>query len=116
MIQCLIASQSSGLITSISFADDALWLLNEMNFICWIHKGIINEFINYLQLHIFPNPTRSKFRRKVPTEIVDARAKYEQDMTKANADAVDNGFMRQSDSRMPLFQEKKSTVSFGKGS
>jgi len=29
---------------------------------------------------------------------------------------VDNSFLRQSDSRMPLFQERKSTVSFGKGS
>jgi hypothetical protein len=53
---------------------------------------------------------------KIPTEFVEARAKYEQDMTKANADAVDNSFMRQSDHRMPLFQEKKSSVSFGKGS
>jgi hypothetical protein len=30
-------------------------------------------------------------------------------------DAVDNNLMRQNDPRMPLFNEKKSTVSFGKG-
>jgi hypothetical protein len=28
---------------------------------------------------------------------------------------VDNSFMRQSDARMPLFNERKSTTSFGKG-
>jgi hypothetical protein len=30
-------------------------------------------------------------------------------------DAVDNNFMRESDARMPLFAEKRSKVSFGKG-
>ena len=30
-------------------------------------------------------------------------------------DAVDNNLMRQNDPRMPLFNEKKSTVTFGKG-
>jgi hypothetical protein len=35
--------------------------------------------------------------------------------TQAQTDAVDNSFMRQSDARMPLFQERKSSSSFGKG-
>ncbi len=37
------------------------------------------------------------------------------DMTQAQADAVDNNLMRQSDARMPIFNERKSTTSFGKG-
>lgn len=53
---------------------------------------------------------------KIPTEFVQARMDYEAAQTQKNADAVDNSFMRQSDIRMPLFQERKSTVSFGKGS
>jgi len=50
---------------------------------------------------------------KIPEEFVQARFDYESNQTQANADAVDNSFLRQSDSRMPLFQERKSTVSFG---
>ena len=38
---------------------------------------------------------------------------YENNMTKQQAEAVDNSFMRQNDARMPLFSERKSTVSFG---
>ena len=53
---------------------------------------------------------------KIPEEFVKARMDYEANQTQANAEAVDNSFMRQSDTRMPLFQERKSTVSFGKGS
>jgi hypothetical protein len=36
-------------------------------------------------------------------------------MTQAQADAVDNNLMRQSDARMPIFNERKSSTSFGKG-
>ena len=50
---------------------------------------------------------------KAPEEIVAQRMEYEARQTAAQADAVDNSFMRQSDTRMPLFSEKKSTVSFG---
>jgi len=50
---------------------------------------------------------------KAPEEMVEQRAKYEADQTAAQADAVDNSFMRQNDARMPLFSEKKSTVTFG---
>jgi len=52
---------------------------------------------------------------KIPTEFVSARFAYEAKETKAQAEAVDNNLMRQSDPRMPIFQERKSTVSFGKG-
>jgi len=50
---------------------------------------------------------------KAPEEMIEQRAKYEADQTAAQADAVDNSFMRQNDARMPLFSEKKSTVTFG---
>jgi len=51
---------------------------------------------------------------KAPEEYVKQRMEYEAQMTQSQADAVDNSFMRQNDARMPLFSEKKSTVSFGK--
>ena len=38
-----------------------------------------------------------------------------QQLTDSQTRAVDNSFMRQNDPRMPLFNERKSTVSFGKG-
>jgi hypothetical protein len=53
---------------------------------------------------------------KTPTEFVQQRADYYAQQTQAQTDAVDNSLMRQSDPRMPLFNERKSTTSFGKGS
>jgi hypothetical protein len=52
---------------------------------------------------------------KIPTEFMDQRKAYYAKATKDNMDAVDNTFMRENDSRMPLFKEKRSTTSFGKG-
>jgi len=52
---------------------------------------------------------------KTPTEFVEQRNSHFSQVTQAQADAVDNSFMRQSDARMPLFQERKSSSSFGKG-
>ena len=51
---------------------------------------------------------------KAPEEFVKQRMDYEANMTQSQAEAVDNSFMRQNDARMPLFSEKKSTVTFGK--
>lgn len=53
---------------------------------------------------------------KTPVEFVEQRNKYYADQTQAQTEAVDNNLMRQSDSRMPLFNERKSSTSFGKGS
>jgi hypothetical protein len=53
---------------------------------------------------------------KTPTEFVKQRADYYSQQTQSQAEAVDNNLMRQSDPRMPLFNERKSTTSFGKGS
>jgi hypothetical protein len=52
---------------------------------------------------------------KTPTEFVQQRAAYYAEQTQAQTDAVDNSLMRQSDPRMPLFKENKSSTSFGKG-
>ena len=52
---------------------------------------------------------------KIPTEMLEQRATYYADQTQAQTDAVDNSLMRQSDPRMPLFNERKSSSSFGKG-
>ena len=52
---------------------------------------------------------------KTPTEFVQQRNNHFAKVTQSQTDAVDNSFMRQSYARMPLFQERKSSSSFGKG-
>lgn len=52
---------------------------------------------------------------KTPKEFVQQRNEYFAKQTAAQTDAVDNNLMRQSDARMPLFKERKSSTSFGKG-
>jgi len=52
---------------------------------------------------------------KRPIEFDSQQMKYYAEQTQANADAVDNNLMRQSDSRMPIFKESRSSTSFGKG-
>jgi len=52
---------------------------------------------------------------KIPEEFVDQRSAYFNKVNKDNMDAVDSNFMRESDARMPLFAEKRTKVSFGKG-
>jgi hypothetical protein len=52
---------------------------------------------------------------KTPTELVNQRNEHYQNLTDSQTRAVDNSFMRQNDPRMPLFNERKSSVSFGKG-
>jgi len=52
---------------------------------------------------------------KMPEEFLDQRSAHYQQLTKAQADAVDSQLMGQNDARMPLFKERRSTTSFGKG-
>lgn len=52
---------------------------------------------------------------KTPKEFVDQRNAHYAQQTQAQTEAVDNNLMRQSDPRMPLFRERKSATSFGKG-
>ena len=53
---------------------------------------------------------------KTPSEFVEQRNAHYQKQSDAQTEAVDNNLMRQSDPRMPLFKENKSSTSFGKGS
>ena len=52
---------------------------------------------------------------KTPSEFVAQRTEHYEKQTRAQTEAVDNNLMRQSDPRMPLFKENKSSSSFGKG-
>lgn len=52
---------------------------------------------------------------KIPQELADQRDDYYRGQAKQQLQAVDNSLMRQSDSRMPLFKERKSEVVIGKG-
>jgi hypothetical protein len=52
---------------------------------------------------------------KTPEEFVEQRSKHFDNQTQAQTTAIDNSFMRESDVRMPLFAERKSSTSFGKG-
>ena len=52
---------------------------------------------------------------KTPSEFVEQRNKHYADQADNQMVAVDNTLMRQSDPRMPIFNERKSTTSFGKG-
>jgi hypothetical protein len=51
---------------------------------------------------------------KTPEDFVQQRNSHYAKQTQAQTDAVDNNLMRQSDPRMPLFKENKSSTSFGK--
>jgi hypothetical protein len=53
---------------------------------------------------------------KTPTEFVEQRNAYFAKQSQNQTEAVDNNLMRQSDPRMPIFNERKSTTSFGSGS
>jgi hypothetical protein len=52
---------------------------------------------------------------KTPNEFVEQRNAHYTKVTESQTRAVDNSFMRDNDPRMPLFSEKKSSTSFGKG-
>ena len=53
---------------------------------------------------------------KTPIEFVEQRNQHYANQTQAQTEAVDNNLMRQSDPRMPIFNEKKCTTTLGKGS
>ena len=52
---------------------------------------------------------------KTPEELVAQRNGYYQRQSEGQMESVDNSLMRQNDPRMPLFNERKSSSSFGKG-
>jgi hypothetical protein len=53
---------------------------------------------------------------KTPQEMVDQRAAWFNNQTKSQIEAVDSSYMKAGDPRMPLFSERKSATSFGRGS
>lgn len=52
---------------------------------------------------------------KTTAENAAARKAYYEQQSQASMQSVDNNFLRESDPRMPLFSEKQSKVSFGRG-
>ena len=52
---------------------------------------------------------------KAPEGMMQQRSEYYARQNAAQMEAVDNNFMRTNDERMPLFNERKSNVSFGRG-
>ena len=52
---------------------------------------------------------------KAPAELMRQRDDFYAAQSKAQIQSVDNNFMRMNDERMPLFNERRSTTSFGKG-
>ena len=52
---------------------------------------------------------------KTPVEMVEDRNEHFQAQSDSQMHSVDNNFMRENDPRMPLFNERRSKVTFGKG-
>jgi hypothetical protein len=52
---------------------------------------------------------------KIPSDFMVQRRAHYAKQTNDQIESVDNNFMRENDPRMPLFAERKSTASFGKG-
>ena len=52
---------------------------------------------------------------KVPEEVIKKRSKYYTDMADQQMSALDANYMRDENPAMPMFKERKSQVTFGKG-
>ena len=52
---------------------------------------------------------------KIPQEFMDQRDAFYKQQADGQMNSVDNNFMRENDPRMPLFRERQSKVSFGRG-
>lgn len=50
-----------------------------------------------------------------PADLMKKRDDYYRKQAQAQVEAIDNSFLRQEDKRMPLFAERKTAVSFGRG-
>jgi len=53
---------------------------------------------------------------KTPKTLTDQRDAYYQQQAANQMQSVDSNFMRENDPRMPLFNDRRSKVTFGKGS
>jgi hypothetical protein len=52
---------------------------------------------------------------KTPIEFTEQRDAHYRDQANTQMASVDNNFMRENDPRMPLFKERSTKVTFGKG-
>lgn len=52
---------------------------------------------------------------KTPLEFSEQRRKYYEQAAQQQMEAVDNQYMKEQDIRMPLFNQRESKVTFGKG-
>jgi len=52
---------------------------------------------------------------KAPDELVEERNDYYRTQTRSQMQSVDNNLMRENDPRMPLFNDRKTKVTFGNG-
>ena len=53
---------------------------------------------------------------KIPSEFMDQRREFYSREAEGQMSAVDNNFMRESDPRMPMFKDRQTKVTFGRGS
>ena len=52
---------------------------------------------------------------RAPDELVQERNEFYKDQNKAQMESVDHNLMRENDPRMPLFNDRKTKVTFGQG-
>ena len=52
---------------------------------------------------------------KKPKELAEARRRYFDDKAQKQMESVDNSFLKNNDARMPLFADRKSTTTRGRG-
>jgi len=52
---------------------------------------------------------------KAPVELVEERNDYYGQLANSQMTSVDNNLMRESDPRMPIFNDRKTKVTFGSG-
>ena len=53
---------------------------------------------------------------RAPKEFMEQRAAYYEKLAENQMESVDNNFLSQNDPRMPLFKDRATKVTFGKGS
>ena len=60
-------------------------------------------------------PVRQFQLCKAPKEMVEARDAFYRKQSQSQMDTVDSNYMRENDPRMPVFNDRKSKVTFGGG-
>lgn len=76
--------------------------------------------VDYPELEVLPNKDGNVeigglMLCKKPKEMAQARREYFDNKARNQMESVDNSFMRNNDARMPLFSERKSTSTKGRG-